>query len=357
MVVKIRKEKPSFIAIDLGSSNTLVQVSERGIVFNESTTIAYNAKTGAILAYGNEAEEIHEKASADEIRVVKPVVAGAVNDYRAAEDFVRMILEQKKISTVLIDVSICLISVPSGLGEVERSSIIEVIQHLGFKHIVVEEKVKMAALGAGIDIFSNEGHLVVNMGAGTTDAAIISSGGTIFSRSIRVAGDWINNEIIDHLSKTKGIVVGQKTAKQIKESLSTYNEHDTIIENKTLTVSGADSNNGQPLTIEVIATDIHAVLEAALEQFSRLIDLCFQQSPVETAGDIIKNGIVLTGGVSQIPGLTKRVSSIFGVKVASTKSPQEAVIRGFKGIENWILERHGRGLLEFEMIQETKTRL
>ena len=357
MVVKVRKEKPSFIAIDLGSSNTLVQISERGIVFNEATTIAYNSKTGAVLAFGDEAEEIHEKANSDEINVVKPVIAGAVNNYTGAEDFLKSVFIVKKISAELIESSVCLISVPSGLGEVERGSIVEVIQELGFKHVVVEEKVKMAALGAGIDIFSNEGFLVVNLGAGTSDAAIVSSGGTIFSRSIRVAGDWINHEIIDHLSKTKGIVIGLKTAKRVKESLSTFNENDAITQNKTLTISGADASNGQPLTIEVIAADIRPVLDKAFEQIKRLIDLCFQQSPVETAGDIIKNGIMLTGGVSQIPGISKVLSDEFGVKVKTTNSPGEAVIRGFSQIEPWILDRYARGLLEFEELKEIRSKL
>lgn len=357
MVVKIRKEKPRFIAIDLGSSNTLVQLSDRGIVFNEATTIAYNSETGAVLAFGDEAEEIHEKANYDKINVIKPVIAGAVNNYRACEDFLKSVFIVKKITDELIETSICLIAIPSGLGEVERGSIVEVIQTLGFQHIVVEEKVKMAALGAGIDIFSNEGFLVVNLGAGTSDAAIVSSGGTIFSRSVRVAGDWMNHEIINHLSKVKGIVVGLKTAKIVKEGLSTFNENDTIATTKTLTVSGADASNGQPLTVELVTADIRPILDATFLQLKRLIDLCFQQSPVETAGDIIKNGIMLTGGVAQIPGLAKVFANEFGVKVKVSSSPAEAVIKGFGKIESWILERYERGLLEFEELKELKARL
>lgn len=326
-------KKPAFVSMDLGTANTLVYVSGSGVVYNEPSIVVYRIEENRIIAIGAEAYKMIGKGN-KLIRIVRPMVEGVIADIRATEAQLRYIFTKLRVIKQLKN-SIMLLACPSVITELEKAALKKIAINLGASKVFVEEEVKMAALGAGIDIYKPVGNLVIDTGGGTTDIAVIASGDIVLSKSIKVAGNYLNDETQKFIRSQYGLEIGSKTAEQIKieiGSLSKYNDE------RKMKVYGRDIVSGLPREIEITPEEIREVLKIPV---SRIIDLTVQvleETPPELAGDIFKNGITICGGGALIKGIDKYFIDTLQLPSKIGEQPLLAVINGTKKFESDIFD-------------------
>lgn len=327
--------KREFVALDLGTANVLAYLGGQGIIYNEPSTLAYDVHTNTVVAAGEQAYEMVGKTNND-IRMVVPLVDGVIADLDAAKDLIKIIFSRIKLSDILKN-ALVVLACPSGVTELERGALKQVVADMGAKNVLVEEEVKLSAIGAGINIAIASGHLVVDIGGGTTDIAIISAGDIIISRSIKVAGNHFDEEIRKYIRAEYNVLIGIKTAEKIKIEIGALTKIDN---GRTFRAFGRDVISGLPREV-VISPD--EVKNALLSPFSKITDLIvevMENTPAELAGDIIRNGITLCGGGALIRGIDTYFESIFQLKVIVASDPLLSVIEGAKEyekqIEKWL---------------------
>ncbi|KAF0851393.1 MAG: rod shape-determining protein [Spiroplasma poulsonii] len=326
-------KKPTFVSMDLGTAYTLVYISGSGIVYNEPSIVAYKIKENRIVAVGNEAYKMIGKGNKT-IRIVRPMVDGVITDIHATEAQLKYIFNRLRVSKQLAN-SIMLLACPSVITELEKNALKKIAMNLGATKVFVEEEVKMAALGGGVDIYKPFGNLVIDMGGGTTDIAVLASGDIVLSKSVKVAGNYLNDEILKYVRSQYGLEIGIKTAEMIKIEIGSLAKHG---DERKMKVYGRDVVSGLPREIELTPEEVREVLKVPV---SRIIDLAVQvleETPPELAGDIFRNGITICGGGGLIKGIDHYFEETLQLPAKIGEQPLLAVINGTKKFESDIYD-------------------
>lgn len=324
------------MGIDLGTANTLIYIKDKGMVLNEASCIAYDKRNAEVIATGHKAKAMYGKAPKD-IIVVKPLQDGVISDFDMAAEmlqrFIRTAMGEKKPSGMRI-----VIGVPSGVTEVEKLAVEEVVGLMGAKEVYILDEPTAAAIGAGLDIDSSDACMIIDIGGGTTDVAILSLGGIVVSTSLRYAGDKMNEAIIQYIRKKKGVLIGDKTAEELKikvgsAMIETGSDGKEIV--KTMDARGRDLISGLPRTFRVNSKDMEAALHESMEMIVDAVKTTVEKAPPEIAADIAERGVMLTGGGAMIENLDKLIAQRTGMEVSIAPDPYEAVALGAgKSLEN-----------------------
>jgi rod shape-determining protein MreB len=311
------------LGIDLGTANTLAFVPGKGVVLNEPSVVAISEQDNRILAVGEEAKNMIGKTP-DSIVAYRPMKDGVIADYRVTEAMLRYFMD-KALGRWNIWKPEVMISVPAGVTSTERRAGIEAASKAGAKNAYVVKEPILAAIGAGIPIHEAVGHMVVDIGGGTTDVAVISLGGIVSSTSVKVAGNKIDAAITDYIKKTFNLAIGYKMSEDIKIKIGSAVP---LEEELVLTIKGRDFITGLPRTAEVKTNEIVKAISKELREMIKAIKDVLQETPPELAADIIDQGITMTGGSSQLRNLPELVFRRTGVKAVLAKDALYCVALG-----------------------------
>ncbi len=311
------------LGIDLGTANTLVYVPSKGIVLNEPSVVAVSEFDSKILAIGVEAKQMIGKTP-ESIIAYRPMRDGVIADHRVTEAMLRYFIG-KALGPFSLFKPEVMISVPAGVTSTERRAVIEAAIKAGAKQAYVVKEPILAAIGAGIPIHESSGHMIVDIGGGTTDVAVISLGGIVASTSVKVAGNKIDQAITDYIKKTFNLAIGDKTAEYLKIKIGSAVP---LEEELTLTIKGRDFIQGLPRSVQVSTNEIVKAIDKELKQIVKAIKDVLQETPPELASDIIDHGITMTGGTSQLRGLPELVYRKTGVKAELADDALFCVAKG-----------------------------
>ncbi|MFA6094961.1 MAG: rod shape-determining protein [Candidatus Paceibacterota bacterium] len=311
------------LGIDLGTANTLVFVPAKGIVLNEPSVVAVSVEDNKILAIGNEAKQMVGRTP-ENIIAYRPMRDGVIADYRVTEAMLRYFIN-KALGKWNIAKPDVLVSVPAGITSTERRAVIEATIRAGAKNAYVVKEPILAAIGAGIPIYEAHGHMVVDIGGGTTDVAVISLGGIVASTSVKCAGNKIDAAIADYIKKTFNLAIGDKTAEEVKIKIGSAIPME---EELVVIINGRDFISGLPRSVEVKTNEIVKAISKELRDMVKAIKDVLQETPPELASDIIDSGIIMTGGSSMLRNLPELVYRRTGVKAALAKDPLYCVAKG-----------------------------
>ncbi|CAK1238945.1 rod shape-determining protein [Fructobacillus tropaeoli] len=311
------------IGIDLGTANVLIYVEGEGVVLNEPSVVAVDDKTDRVLAVGAEAYRMVGRTPGN-IRAVRPLKDGVISDFDITEAMLTYFVNKLNVKGFMSKPNI-MICAPTNISEIERKAIIQAAEKAGGAKVYLDYEPKVAAIGAGLDIFKPVGSMVIDMGGGTSDIAILSLGDIVVSESIRVAGDRMNIDIVNYLKREHGLVVGERSAETIKIEIGSALKSD---EPKTMTVRGRDNFEGMPQTITVNSNEIEEALHDTLVQIADAAHLALSKLPPELAADIIDRGVMLTGGGALLDGMDKFIADRLTVPVFVSESPLDNVAKG-----------------------------
>ena len=327
------------LGIDLGTANTLVYVPGKGIVLNEPSVVAVSESDNRILAVGLEAKTMIGRTP-DNIIAYRPMKDGVIADYRVTEAMLRYYMEKAMGKWSFFKPEV-MVSVPAGVTSTERRAVIEATKKAGARKAYVIREPILAAIGAGIPIYEARGHMVVDIGGGTTDVAVISLGGIVSSASVKCAGNRIDASIIDYIKKTFNLAIGDKTAEDIKMQVGSAVPVD---EELTMTIKGRDFVSGLPRSTEIKTNEIVKAITKELREVIKAIKDVLQETPPELSADIIDQGIIMTGGSSMLRNLPELVFRRTGVKAVLAKDPLFCVANG-TGIALEHLDTYKRTLI------------
>ena len=311
------------IGIDLGTANILVTIKGKGIVLREPSVIAIDNNTGSVIAIGNEAKEMLGRTP-KEISAIRPLKDGVIADYRATKLLLKNIMEKvcKKYNAIRPRV---IVGVPSGITEVEERAVEETVIHAGAREVYLIEEPMAAAIGAGIQIEEPSGNIIVDIGGGTTEVAVISLGGTVLSNSIRIAGDELDEDIINYVKREMNLVIGETTAEQIKKELGCAMP---LMSQMSMEIKGRDVSTGLPRTDIITSSQVEVAIKESVAQIVEVVKVSLEKTPPELASDIMEKGIVLSGGGSLIQNLDKLISLETGMPAYVAEEPLDCVVRG-----------------------------
>jgi len=319
------------MGIDLGTANTLVHLRGKGIVLKEPSVVAIQNDNGKVLAVGDEAKQMIGRTPGN-IVAIRPVKDGVIADFDITQAMLKYFINRALGGRSAMVRPRVIISIPSGCTTVEERAVREAALQAGAKEAYLIEEPMAAAIGAGLPVHEPTGNLIVDIGGGTTEVAVISLGGVVNSRSVRVAGDNMDNAILQHLKKTYNLLIGERTAEDIKISIGS-----ALWEGpeETYQVRGRDLVSGLPKTIEVSSQEIQHALQETVEEILDGIRVCLEKTPPELASDIMDRGIVLAGGGSLLRGFDKLISRETNMPVYICEEPLLAVAYGTgKVLEN-----------------------
>lgn len=318
MSIFIRK-----IGIDLGTANTLVFIPGKGIVLNEPSVVAVNEQDNRIMAVGLEAKQMIGRTP-DNIIAYRPMKDGVIADYRITEAMIRYYMSKAlgKWNILKPDV---MVSVPAGVSSTERRAVIEATIKAGARNAYVVKEPILAAIGAGIPIHEARGHMVVDIGGGTTDVAVISLGGIVASTSVKCAGNKIDHAIADYIKKTFNLAIGDRTAEEVKIRIGSAVPMDDEL---VLVIKGRDYVTGLPRTAQVTTNEVVKAIDRELREIVRAIKDVLQETPPELSADIIDQGIIMTGGSSQLRNFPELVLRRTGVNAVLAEDALYCVAKG-----------------------------
>ena len=315
----------SDLAIDLGTANTLVSIKGKGIIINEPSVVAI--KDGKhktkVLAVGKEAKEMIGKTPKD-IVAIRPMKNGVIADFSITEEMIRYFIRKVHNRKSLIRPRI-VICVPYGLTQVERKAVKESAMSAGAREVYLIEEPMAAAIGAGLPVKDPQGSMVIDIGGGTTEIGVISLGGLVVSKSIRVAGDKFDKSIVDYVNKKYNLVIGERTAEEIKIEIGSAIKLDKELK---MLVKGKNRISGLLETITVTSEDVREALKEPVRELGEALKEVLEDTPADLAGDIVENGIVLTGGGALLRGLDKYFSDLVSLPVYIAEEPLLAVAKG-----------------------------
>ncbi len=316
------------MAIDLGTVNSLVYIRDRGIVINEPSVVAINNKTGQILAIGEEAKKMVGRTPAY-ITATKPLVSGVISDFEVTEQMLRYFIEKaatlSKKRFGLAYLPRVIIGIPCGVTEVERKAVRDAAKNAGARTVFLIEEPLAAAIGARLPIQDAGGNFVVDIGGGTTEVAVISLGGIVIFRSLRIAGNKLNDDIIQFAQKEYKLLIGERTAENIKISIGSALP---LKEKKEIAMRGRNIVTGLPEEVIVFSDDIQKALEKSIRQIIAAVKTTIEETPPELLADIMTNGIYLAGGGSLLKGLDALITKETKISCKIVEDPLTAVVRG-----------------------------
>ena len=311
------------VGIDLGTANVLVYIKGKGIVLNEPSVVAINKDTDEILAVGEEARQMLGRTPAN-IVAVRPLRDGVISDYDITERMLKHFIRKTCGSGRFFKPKI-MVCVPSGVTEVEKRAVREAATQAGGKDVYLMEEPVAAAIGAGIDISKPDGVMVIDIGGGTTDIAVISLGGIVASTSVKIAGDKFDEAIIKYMRKEHKLYIGERTAEEIKVTIGTAFPRDEVV---TKECRGRDLVTGLPKSVEVTSDEMMDALEEPLHAICEAVHNVLEITPPELAADISNSGIIITGGGALLCGIDKRIEDRTAIKVVVAEDPKSCVAVG-----------------------------
>ena len=324
------------MAVDLGTANTLVYVRGKGVVLDEPSVVAMNTTTGEVLAVGHEAKRMIGRTP-DTIAAIRPLKDGVIADFEATEQMLRYFIQQVHRRRYFAKPRM-VICVPSGITAVEQRAVKEAGYQAGARKVYIVEEPMAAAIGAGLPVHEATGNMVVDVGGGTTEVAVISLGGIVTSISVRTAGDDLDQAIIAWMKKEYSLMLGERTAEEVKMTLGSAFPLPTEPDAE---IRGRDMVSGLPRTVVVSSSELRQALEEPLHTIIDAVRTTLDQTPPELAGDIMDRGIVLTGGGAMLRGLDERLRHETGMPVHVAEDPLSSVAYGA-----------GKCVEEFEALQQ-----
>lgn len=311
------------LGIDLGTANTLVFKPNKGIILNEPSVVAVSEVDNKVLAVGIEAKEMIGRTP-DAIRAYRPMRDGVIADYRVTEAMLRYYIG-KALGKWNIWKPEVMVSVPAGVTSTERRAVVEAAMKAGAKNAYIVKEPILAAIGAGVPIQEARGHMIVDIGGGTIDVAVISLGGIVASTSVKCGGDRIDHAIADYIKKTFNLAIGDKTAEDIKIKIGSAV---SLEEEKTMTIKGRDFVSGLPRTTDIGTNEIVKAIDKELREMVKAVKNVLQDTPPELSADIIDHGIIMTGGSSQLANLPELIYRRTGVEARLAKDALYCVAKG-----------------------------
>jgi len=313
------------LGIDLGTANTLVCVKNKGVVLNEPSVVAIRQRTKEIYEVGEQAKKMIGRTPAS-ISAIRPLKNGVIADYEITEKMLREFYKKVHKRKFLTNPRV-VICVPAGVTQVEKRAVIDVTREAGAREAYLIEEPMAAAIGAGLDIFEPEGNLIVDIGGGTTEIAVISLGGIVKTSSLRVAGDKFDSAIVQYVRQKHSLLIGDRTAEDIKINVGTAIE---LEEELSIEISGRNVLNGLPKNVVIRSTEIREALEELMHQIIEEIKVILEKTPPELSADIKRKGLVLAGGGAMIRGLDRKIANALHINVTITEEPLNAVVRGIE---------------------------
>lgn len=318
------------IGIDLGTANLLVTLKGKGIVLKEPSVVAIDKHSGEILATGYEAKEMLGRTP-ETIKAVRPLRDGVIADFTATElmlkNIIKKVCRQNNVGKPRV-----LVGVLSGITEVEERAVEEAVMQAGAKEVYLIEEPMSAAIGANLDVSEPSGNIIVDIGGGTTEVAVVSLGGIVISHSLRIAGDELDEDITNYIKREYNLAIGDTTAEEIKKQIGCALP---LMTEMTMDVTGRDLNTGLPRNIVINSSNIQEAIEISINEIVETVKATLEKTPPELASDIMEKGIVLAGGGALIKNLDKLLSERTGMPVYVAEDPLDCVVKGTgKTLEN-----------------------
>ncbi|MEX0929047.1 MAG: rod shape-determining protein [Balneolales bacterium] len=310
------------IAIDLGTANTLIYSKGQGIVLNEPSIVALN-QNNQVVAIGHEARLMHEKTHKN-IRTVRPLRDGVIADFEVAEQMIRGMIKQVKVKW-FSSTRKMVVCVPSGITEVEKRAVSDSAEHAGAKEVHLVEEPMAAAIGIGLDVHEPVGNMIVDIGGGTTEIAVIALSGIVYAQSVRLGGDKFNEDIISFFRRNHNLLIGERTAEQVKCMIGSATPLD---EELKITTKGRDLVNGVPRTRTISSSELREATSESVNTIVEAVTRALEQTPPELSADILDRGIFLTGGGAMLRNLDKLITQTTDLPVHIAEDPLTAVVRG-----------------------------
>lgn len=312
------------VGIDLGTDNIHLYLKGQGIVVNEPTIVAIHSKTGDLLSVGNEAKKMLDRTPAH-INLVRPLVNGVISDFEVTEEMLKYFFRQIGSSGIFSRYHIAAVSVPTNLTEVERKSVEDAVISAGASKVYLIESPIAAAIGARLPIEEPASNMMINIGAGTTEISIISIGGAVKSKSLKIAGNKFNEDIIKAIKEDLKLLIGEPTAEELKIAIGSAMPMEDKLE---MTVRGRDMATGLPKEAVIKDTQIRSAINKSLNSIIESIKIIIEEAPPELVGDILKKGIHLSGGGSLLRGISRFIEKEVTVATNVVDDPQTCVVRG-----------------------------
>ena len=321
--MKLFSLKSKDIGIDLGTANTLVTLRGKGIVLKEPSVVAIDRKTGAILATGHEAKDMLGRTP-EQIKAERPLKDGVIADFTATQLMLKNLISKVCQRYNVIRPRV-VVGVPSGITEVEERAVEESVLQAGAKEVYLIEEPMAAAIGANLDVAEPSGNIVVDIGGGTTEVAVISLGGIVVSNSIRVAGDELDEDIVNYIKREMNLAIGETTAEQIKMQIGCALP---LMTDMSMEIRGRDLSSGLPKNIIIYSSQIQEAMQESVMEIVESVKQTLEKTPPELASDIMEKGIVLAGGGALIQNLDKLLSLKTGMPVFIAENPLDCVVKG-----------------------------
>ncbi|MFC0013796.1 MULTISPECIES: rod shape-determining protein [Allobacillus] len=311
------------IGIDLGTANVLIHVKGKGIVLNEPAVVAMDRNTGKVLEVGQAARQMVGRTPGN-IEAIRPLKDGVIADFDVTEAMLRYFIEKINVRGMFSKPRI-LVCCPTNITKVEQKAIKEAAEKSGGKRIYIEEEPKVAAVGAGMDIFQPSGNMIIDVGGGTTDVAVLSMGDIVTSESIKMAGDKFDQEILQYIKRKYKLLIGERTSEDIKINVATVFPEGR---NESMDIRGRDLISGLPRTITVNSTEIEEALREPVSMITQAAKSVLEKTPPELSADIIDRGVIITGGGALLHGLDQLMAEELKVPVFISEDPMSAVAKG-----------------------------
>ncbi len=311
------------VAIDLGTANTLIYIKGRGIVLSEPSIVALHRSTRKVLAVGAEAQQMHERTHRD-IETIRPLKDGVIADFEVAEQMIRGLIQKVK-SSWLSNIRRMVVCVPSGITEVEKRAVRDSAEHAGAKQVYLIDEPMAAAIGIGLNVEEPVGNMIVDIGGGTSEIAVIALSGIVVDESIRVGGDELDSAIIQYFKRNHNLLIGLRTAERVKCEIGSAVELEPELE---ITIRGRDLVSGIPKVRTISSDDVREALKESVTQIVAAVVRCLERTPPELGSDILERGIMLTGGGALLKGLDQLIRQRVDLPVYVAEDPLTAVVRG-----------------------------
>lgn len=311
------------IGIDLGTSNIRIHLKGRGIVLTEPAVVAINQVTGEILAVGNQAKEMIGRTP-DTIVALKPLKDGVIADFESTRALMQNLISRVVQKSLFYRPRI-VVSIPSGITDVEERAVEGVVYKSGAKEVYLMEEVMAAAIGSGLKVEKPEGSMIVDLGGGTSEMAVLSLGGIVVSNAIKIAGERLDKDIVEYIKRNFNVIIGDGEAEEVKKQIGAATS--AMTEDK-MNVKGRNLLTGLPETITVTTQDINEAMKDSLNEIVRVIKLTLEQTPPELASDIMEHGITLSGGLSMLKNIDRLINEETGMPVFIAEEPDKCVVKG-----------------------------